>query len=256
MRLTRQSGWSESVSIQEWALLTVLLGLAAVAWVITTYESGRGSMEMSPTMGVTWPVFLAIWVAMMIAMMFPSAAPMIMVFSRVARGKREQGQAFVPTSVFVVAYLAVWTASGAIAYVVASQIQDAAMGNMWLQDNGSRLAGAVFVAAGLYQLTPLKSICLSKCQSPFSFILTSWRDGYRGAIEMGARHGLFCLGCCWLLFAILFALGIMNIAAMAVLSGLILAEKVLPWGMLVARALGVALVLYGLLVAVSPALLP
>ena len=207
-------------------------------------------------MGLSASVFLAVWVVMMAAMMFPSVAPMVMLFSRISRGKREVGQSFVPTWVFVGSYLAVWAASGLVAFVAATQLQDAAMGNMWLTDNGPRLAGAVFVAAGLYQLSPLKSVCLAHCRSPLAFLLTSWKEGYLGAVDMGVKHGLFCLGCCWLLFIILFPLGIMNVAAMAVVAALIFAEKIVPQGLVVARGLGVALIAYGLLVAVLPQALP
>ena len=120
----------------------------------------------------------------------------------------------------------------------------------------ARIGGAVLVAAGIYQLTPLKDLCLSKCRTPITFIMTSWRDGAAGALRMGLLHGVYCLGCCWLLFVILFPLGIMNIGAMAAVTLIIFAEKTLPWPRLAPYAAAVALVLYGALVITSPQLLP
>ncbi len=123
-------------------------------------------------------------------------------------------------------------------------------------ENAARLAGVVLVVAGLYQLSPLKDICLSKCRTPLQFILSSWRDGYGGAFRMGLEHGAYCLGCCWLLFVILFPLGIMNIAVMALLTALIYAEKALPIGRQISQFAGVGLIVYGVLVMFLPAALP
>jgi predicted metal-binding membrane protein len=120
----------------------------------------------------------------------------------------------------------------------------------------ARVGGAVLVVAGLYQLMPLKDVCLSKCRTPLGFIMTSWRDGAAGALRMGLLHGAYCLGCCWLLFVILFPLGIMNVAAMAVITLVIFAEKTLPWGRVVARAVAVVLIAYGAAVVAVPQLLP
>src|SRR5207248_6907320 len=120
--------------------------------------------------------------------------------------------------------------------------------SMWLMTNAPRIGGALLVVAGLYQLSPLKHICLSKCRTPLQFILSSWRDGYGGAFRIGFVHGAYCLGCCWLLFVILFPLGIMNIAVMALLTALIFAEKALPIGRQISQLAGVGLIVYGLLV--------
>jgi predicted metal-binding membrane protein len=199
-------------------------------------------------MGLTLPLFLLAWVAMMIAMMFPTAAPMIVMFGTVAAGKRQRAQPFVPTWVFVSAYLTVWVGFGVVAYAAAAGLSALAMQSTWLMGNAARFGGAVLVVGGVYQLSPLKSLCLTKCRTPLSFLLTSWRDGYGGAYVMGLKHGAYCLGCCWLLFAILFPLGVMNIAAMVGLTLLIFAEKSLPWGSAIANVAGVALVAYGTVV--------
>ena len=127
---------------------------------------------------------------------------------------------------------------------------------MWLMENAPRIGGAILVIAGLYQLSPLKNVCLSKCRTPLQFLLTSWHDGYAGAFRMGIEHGVFCLGCCWLLFVILFPLGLMNLAVMALVTALIFAEKALPIGRQISRLSGVGLIVYGVLVMFLPAALP
>jgi predicted metal-binding membrane protein len=199
---------------------------------------------------------MTMWVVMMIAMMFPTAAPMILMFTRIAAGKRERGQAFVPTWVFVAAYLLIWTLFGVIAYIIAVALESLAVQTMWLMDNAVRIGGLVLVLAGLYQLSPLKRVCLSKCRSPLSFVMSSWRDGYGGAFRMGLEHGAYCLGCCWLLFVILFPLGVMNVAVMALLTLLIFAEKSLTIGTRIAQLVAVVLIIYGLLVVFMPSMMP
>ena len=129
-----------SLAAQQRVLLGMLLALAGAAWALTMYQSDANSMDMGLTMGLTGPVFLTVWATMMVAMMLPSAAPMIVVFSRVSQQKQARGQISVPTGVFVAAYFAVWIASGVVAYLGASEIQDAAMGSTWIQENGARLA--------------------------------------------------------------------------------------------------------------------
>lgn len=238
-------------------ILAALLLLAAAAWALLVWQAGNAEEHtMSLTMGLSAPLFLAVWVAMMVAMMFPTAAPMILTFARVYEGKRQGGQSFVPTWVFVGAYLAIWTLFGALAYAAAVGVQALAASSMWLMEHAAQLGGATLVLAGLYQLSPLKDACLAKCRTPLDFVLNHWRDGYLGALAMGLEHGAYCLGCCWLLFVILFPLGIMNVAAMAVITLLIFAEKSLPVGRRVAQAAAVVLIVYGAFVLVVPEALP
>jgi predicted metal-binding membrane protein len=248
-------------------ILAALLVLAAAAWGVLIWQSasmgsdtmgdaGMGDTATGLTMGMSALLFLAIWVAMMVAMMFPTAAPMILMFDRIAAGKRGRGEAFVPTWVFVAAYLVIWTLFGVLAYLLALGVERLASRSMWLTEHAARIGGAVLIVAGLYQLSPLKTVCLNKCRSPFSFVLSSWRDGYGGAFRMGLAHGAYCLGCCWLLFVILFPLGMMNIAVLALVTALIFAEKALPIGPLVARIAAGVLVAYGLLVLIMPGALP
>jgi predicted metal-binding membrane protein len=201
-------------------------------------------------------LFLGIWVVMMVAMMFPSAAPMILMFAAVSSGKRRRAQAFTPTWVFVSGYLLIWALFGALAYLIATSADHLAAQSPWLLANGARIGGVALVGAGLYQLSPLKLVCLSKCRTPTQFILTAWRDGYRGALRMGMEHGAFCLGCCWWLMVILFPLGLMNVAAMGFLTALIFAEKCLPMGRRIVWLAAGALIVYGVVVMVAPAALP
>ena len=236
-------------------MLAALLALAGVCWLAVIRQAGMAP-GMGLTMGLTLPLFLLAWVAMMIAMMFPTAAPMILMFATVSAGKRQRAQPFVPTWVFVSAYLVVWAGFGVVAYAAAAGAAALARQSPWVTGNAARLGGAVLVLGGLYQLSPLKNLCLSKCRSPLSFLLTSWRDGSGGAFVMGLRHGADCLGCCWLLFAILFPLGVINVAAMVGLTLLIFAEKSLPSGPVIARVAGVGLIAYGGFVAVTAQGLP
>ncbi|HEX9132046.1 MAG TPA: DUF2182 domain-containing protein [Ktedonobacteraceae bacterium] len=240
-------------------ILSLLLILAAASWALLIWQSATmnsQAMGMGLTMGMSAILFIAIWVVMMIAMMFPTAAPIILMFTAVYAGKRQKSQAFVPTWVFVSAYLLIWTLFGVVAYPLALGAETLAGQSMWLMNNAPRIGGAFLVVAGLYQLSPLKHLCLSKCRTPLQFILSSWCDGCGGAFRMGFVHGAYCLGCCWLLFVILFPLGIMNIAVMALLTVLIYAEKSFPIGRQMSQIAGVALISYGVLVVLVPAALP
>jgi predicted metal-binding membrane protein len=232
-------------------ILALLLILATASWVILIWQSSTTN-----GMGMGAALFLAIWAVMMIAMMFPTAAPMILVFARVQRDRRGGGRAFVPTWVFIGTYLLIWTLFGALAYLCALLAQELAQQVPWIMMNAARVGGGILVLAGLYQLTPLKRVCLAKCRTPQDFIHASWRDGYPGAFRMGLEHGIYCLGCNWLLFVLLFPLGIMNIAAMSLLTALIFAEKLFPLGERIAQFAALVLILYGALVIVVPAALP
>jgi predicted metal-binding membrane protein len=189
---------------------------------------------------------------MMVAMMFPAAAPMIVAFHRVQAGKHRLGDAFVSTWVFVAAYLLVWVSVGFALY---AGVLAAEASVLRTTSSTGRVGGVILLVAGLYQLTPLKEFCLSKCRTPMEFIVTSSRDGTAGALEMGLLHGLYCLGCCWMLFVILFPLGV-SVGAMAVVTLIILAEKALPWPRFARYATAAALVLYGALVIASSQLYP
>src|SRR5205085_5092179 len=205
--------------------------------------------------GLGW--YVGIWVTMMAAMMLPSAAPMVLLFARVSGERARRGQAeLVPTWIFVAGYLTAWTAYGLAAYGIYRAVVLA--GTAWLAwvRTGPYVAGGALIGAGLYQLTPLKDVCLRHCRSPLHFLLHGWRPGSAGAVRMGAVHGAYCVGCCSGLMVVLFALGVMSLVWMAVVGALIFAQKVLPAGDRLTRAFAVAFVAAGLWVAVAPASVP
>jgi len=192
--------------------------------------------------------FVVAWAVMMAAMMFPAAAPMVLLFRTVTTQRRASGGAFVPTWIFVAGYLLVWTAIGAITWGVVQVLSDAA-GRLGAGERatwGPLALGVVLVGAGLYQLTPLKRLCLDHCRSPLAFVMTHWREGRLGALRMGLGHGAYCLGCCWALFAVLVAAGVMSLAWMLLLTLIVFAEKVLPGGQRASQAVGIALVTLGI----------
>src|SRR5262245_22210718 len=246
------------LSLQRNVILGLLLALAAAAWAVLVWQHADIPMDMTAdvTLGPRLPLFLAIWVVMMVAMMLPTALPMILTFHRVQAGNRQPRDAFGTTWVFVAAYLFVWGCAGMVAYAGMLAAETAAARLALSPATMAQIGGAIITVAGIYQLTPLKDVCLSKCRTPIDFIVTSWHAGATSALEMGLLHGAYCLGCCWLLLVILFPLGIMNIGAMAAVTLIIFAEKTLPWPRLAPYAAAVGLVLYGALVITSPQLLP
>ncbi len=239
-------------------IFTLLFGLAAFAWVILVWQSitMSGMKGMGLTGGMDAPLFIAVWIVMMVATMFPAEAPMVLMFAQIYASKREYGQPFVPTWIFVGSYLVVWTLFGVLAYAVALGADFLGAQSAWLIVNASRLGGCLIVVAGLYQLSPFKNSCLSKCRSPMNFILNSWREGRIGSFYMGLKHGWYCLWCCWAQMIILFPLGMMNVAAMAVIALLIFAEKTAPIGEKIVKIAAVVLIVYGILVILVPGLLP
>jgi predicted metal-binding membrane protein len=222
-----------------------------------------GEVAASGMGGAAWSVsglvaFTVAWAVMMAAMMFPAAAPMLLLFHTVASNRKTSGGAFVPTWVFAAGYLLVWTAVGAVTWAliqIASE-RATALGDAERARWAPLALGSVLIVAGLYQLTPLKQVCLDHCRSPFAFVMQHWREGYGGALRMGIVHGAYCLGCCWALFAVLVATGVMSLAWMLLLTLIVFMEKVLPAGRRAARGIGVAFVLLGLLVASGVMALP
>jgi predicted metal-binding membrane protein len=253
-----------SPSAQRSVILALLLAGAAACWAWLflmpggTGEAGADrAMDMaSPTMGMAAPAFLAMWAAMMAAMMFPTAAPMVLTYHRIQASRRERGEAFVATWIFVAGYIAVWAAAGIVAYLGALIAEKLTARIGLSAEAAARIGGGLLIAAGIYQLTPLKNLCLSKCRSPIGFIMTAWREGRSGALRMGAAHGAACIGCCWLLMVILFPLGIMNLATMALVTLIIFAEKTLAWERIAVYGAAAALMLSGALVIARPHLLP
>ena len=181
----------------------------------------------------------AMWAVMMVAMMTPSATPMVLVFDRVSRERYRGSQPLLPTALFLLGYLLVWIAFSLGATFVQWRLHEAAWLSPMVAATRPALTGGLLVAAGIYQLTPLKASCLGRCRTPLGFLLTEWRDGLRGALVMGTRHGAFCTGCCWLLMALLFVAGVMNPLWVAAIAAYILIEKTAPTGHWLSRVLGV-----------------
>ena len=233
----------------------LLLAAALVAWIVTIDRMwGMDAGPGTDLGGLGW--FTGIWVTMMAAMMLPSVAPMALLFARISGERRSHGRAFVPTWVFLAGYLAAWTAYGLAAYGLFRLVT--AFGTDWLAWDraGPYVTGGAIAAAGLYQLTPLKEVCLRHCRGPMHYVLHGWRDGKLGALRMGAEHGLFCVGCCWGLMVALFAVGVMSLFWMAVVAAVIFAEKVLPYGLRLERVFAVALVALGIWIAAAPGSVP
>lgn len=229
-------------------LVLLLFALAAVAWWSTADRMAGMDEGPGTDLGALgW--FLGVWVVMMAAMMFPSVAPTVALYARMTRRTTRAAPL-----VFVAGYLVTWSAAGVLAYGLVD-LGRAVLGSGLAWDAAGRwLAGGTLVLAAAYELTPLKDACLAKCRSPLGFLVGSWRPGLRGALDMGARHGAWCVGCCWALMASLFALGVMSLAWMALVAALIALEKALPWGRPATSATAlVLLVLGGALIAAPDA---
>ena len=205
--------------------------------------------NMMPWLLMDWVSMFVMWSVMMVGMMVPSASPMILVFSNVNRQKRKSDMPYVSTSVFLIGYIIVWTGFSAVATVFNWALHtDALLSGMIAESTVALLGGGLLLAAGVFQWTPWKNACLKQCRTPMGFVMTEWRDGNSGALLMGLKHGTFCLGCCWLLMALLFVLGVMNLVWIAALAVLVLVEKVVPQGAWISRISGFGLIAWGCLV--------
>jgi predicted metal-binding membrane protein len=231
-------------------LVVLLLILAGVGWWWTVHEM-RG-MDGGPWTDLrTFGWFIGVWAVMMAAMMFPSVAPTVALYSRLTRAR-----SLALPLLFTSGYLLTWAAAGAVAFGIAVGGGSFAGGVLSWDRAGRWVAGATLIVAAVYELTPLKDACLGKCRTPLGFLLGAWRDGPRGAVGMGARHGAWCVGCCWALMASLFALGVMSIAWMAVVAGLIALEKLVPWRRVALYGTTAVLAVLGVLLLAVPGALP
>jgi predicted metal-binding membrane protein len=238
----------------------VLVGLAALAWALTVRNAqsmsgmvmGLGQVETRMPIDLTVPLFMAMWLTMMVAMMFPTVGPIVLAHRAVTARRGEGG---VPTIAFVLGYLVVWTLVGLVPLGVLLAVREVppeAARSGWLP----AVAGAVLIVAGLYQFTPLKRICLRACRSPLGFILShDFGSGAVGAFRAGLSHGAYCLGCCWALMSVLVVVGVMNLVWMAILALIFLAEKSWRHGVGLSRVAGTAVALLGLAILLHPDLL-
>ena len=228
----------------------VLLVIAAVAWA-DVIRSSLGAPDMMMTMFMPMTMsdglaFVASWGVMMTAMMLPSALPMIGLYAATKQGETAAASRGVPVAVFTLVYLAVWAASGAPVYL-------AHTGLMALSPRAFAYGvAAILLAAGVFQLSPLKQVCLRACRSPLGFLLGHWRAGLRGSLALGWSHAMYCLGCCWALMVVLVAAGAMGLAWVLLITAVVAAEKLLPRGEWIARATGGIFLLLGVAVALRP----
>ena len=236
-----------------------LVGIGVVSWAYLAYEAhrmyatgicsragikmGGPDTEAGPA-GTVLPLFL-MWAEMMVAMMVPTVAPTVLLFAQLNRKRREQERPYVSTAVFLSGYLAAWTLFSLAIAVAQWALHGAALLSPLMDGRSAWLGGGLLLAAGVFQFTPWKHACLRHCRSPLDFLVTGWREGRWGAFTMGWRNGAYCTGCCWVLMALLFVLGVMNVLWVAAITALVLAEKALPRGALIGRGAGVVMVSWG-----------
>jgi predicted metal-binding membrane protein len=226
-----------SVVLLSWVYVLAGAGMGISAFEMTQMSGGAMGMMMSAQWSREYAgVMFLMWWVMMIAMMLPSATPMVLLFAMVNRKQKEKGNAYVPTVLFVSAYLAVWAWFSVVAVALQWGLEATTMG------------GGLLLAAGIYQLTPIKQACLKHCRSPLQFVMSHWRSGWRGAFRMGVEHGAYCVGCCWFLMGLLFFGGIMNLYWIAGLAVFVLLEKTIPMGHWISYMVGVALIVWGIVV--------
>jgi len=248
-----------------------LVGIVLLAWAYVFYlAAGMQSMEagmpasMAPDMDmqlampnmIAWSPADAVfaflmWAVMMIAMMTPSAAPMILLFTRLHRQRHVQQSSLGASSAFLAGYLLVWTAFSLVAALIQFGLHSAALLSSAMVSTSPFLGGLLLIIAGVYQFTPLKHACLSRCRTPLGFLMNEWREGVRGAFVMGLRHGSYCVGCCWLLMALLFVAGVMNLLWVAAIALYVLIEKTFPAGQWLSRGIGVLIIGWGLLLMIG-----
>ncbi len=243
--------------------IIVIIGLVIVivlAWLyilmgagMTTQQDMGGMMQMAhstmlqeavwtPTYGV---IMVVMWWVMMVAMMLPSASPMILLFARIQRKEQVKGAPFVPTSVFIVGYLLIWGLFSVLATGVQWGLERVGLLSTMMASTSGLFAGILLLVAGIYQMTPWKHTCLAHCRNPIQFLTQHWRNGSTGAFRMGVEHGAFCTGCCWFLMALLFVGGVMNLYWIVSLAVFVLLEKIIPVGHRMGSLVGIGLTVWG-----------
>lgn len=236
---------------------------ASLSWAYVFYMAwGMENMDLSadwlimPRMidwqGADLLLVFAMWVIMMAAMMLPAATPLLLLLAEINHARYSRRRAALATGVAGLGYLAAWAGFSVLATLAQWGLLEARLVSPMMESSSRLLSGALLLAAGVYQFTPLKHVCLSRCRSPLSILLNQWREGYLGAFSMGLRQGAYCLGCCWLLMALLFAFGVMNLIWIAALSVLVLLEKILPQPRLFAQGTGAILLVWGASIATRP----
>ena len=240
-----------------WAILTGLAGITLLSWIyLFVLASNMDDMPMSgmsemmeirPWTGMDFLLMFLMWAVMMVGMMVPTAVPMTLVYASVARKAAAQQSPLAPTSVFVSGYIMIWCVFSAGASLAQWALDQTALLSPMMVSNSPYLGAGLLVAAGGYQLTPIKNSCLDHCRAPAHFFSQHWRTGWTGALRMGMAHGAYCLGCCWVLMGLLFLGGVMNLLWIAAIAAFVLLEKILPLGQAGGRVAGLAMIVLGLL---------
>ena len=234
------------------AITSCIVLITALAWGYLVHLHGEMIANMGMSMTASWgapDVFFTflMWAVMMFGMMSATTAPVLFLFSGM-QVRQSDGRASYAVLLFALGYITVWVGFSVLAALAQWALHEATLLSPAMAASSSLLAGAILIAAGIYQLTPAKGACLRQCQSPLGFLLSNWRGGELGALQMGLRHGLYCLGCCWALMVVLFAVGVMNLAWVAALTAFILLEKFGPAGALASRLGGIAMIALGILI--------
>jgi predicted metal-binding membrane protein len=237
------------VTALAWAYLVDLHNHMSSPQASETSMAAMGMVIDAPWGASDFFLTFLMWAVMMVGMMSAAAAPVLILFSGMQGRHSERGAPFA-VPLFALGYITIWVGFSAFAALAQWALHDGALLSSGMAASSSRLAGAILIAAGAYQLTPAKGACLKQCQSPLGFLLGNWRDGAKGALQMGLRHGVYCLGCCWALMCVLFAVGVMNLAWVAALTAFILVEKFGRTGATVSRLGGAVMVAFGVLVVV------
>lgn len=239
-------------------VVTGLFLVAAIGWLYMFYMAWAMEnmhlvdMWMPPRGGtrtwVIWDLFMLfiMWFSMMLAMMTPTATPMVMMFTTVSKQKKRRQQPHAPTFIFLAGYLVAWAIFSLVATTIQWPLHESGLLNPMMNSRSYLLSGGILVIAGLYQWTPMKDACLRQCRTPLGFLMSAWKEGIWGAFRMGMHHGLFCVGCCWALMAVLFAVGVMNMLWVILITVFVLLEKILPFSPRLMRAVtGLVLIAWG-----------
>ena len=244
-------------------VLTGLIGATALAWLYLAAMAADmtgmpGNMstvaapKLTPWSYVDWLLMTLMWAVMMVGMMLPSAIPTILLYGAVERAQRSKGRSVAPVGAFVGGYLGAWTVFSIAATAVQWALERLTLLNPMMASASATFGGIVLIAAGIYQLSPLKHRCLEHCRAPVELLSKHWRPGAGGAVVMGFRHGLFCVGCCWVLMALLFVGGVMNLLWVAAITFLVLLEKIAPHGHVVRRVTALLFIAAGTYMLIRP----
>lgn len=239
-------------------IAAALIGVTILCWAyLIVMAIGMSGMSMDNAVQMTvissWDagyfiMMFLMWAIMMVGMMLPSAAPMILLFAGANRTRKESGAPYVPTTAFATGYFIIWTLFSLAATLLQWLLNEMALLSPMMVSTSPLLGGGLLIAAGLYQMTPLKQACLKHCRSPMHFVMTNWRNGVRGAVRMGIDHGVFCLGCCWVLMGLLFFGGVMNLVWIASIAIFVLIEKLASFGEQGGKVCGGAMIVLGIFV--------